>query len=293
MRRWLLLAGSMGVALAAVWACTNTQQTTVYVYPDSGPPPPQDSGAPLPPPPCGPSDVSMLMPSWKPPVGPNAGACSDAQLTSLVASCFTKTSSFAMCNAWLHDPNNQTCFGCWQGPVSAAMWAPFVYARTPGETDYVNIGGCVALADPAQLACGQAIQAEFECEMQACLNACPIPAEPSPSADGGEGGAPDAGTFDAAVVEGAVQNLYACFNYVDQTGCSRYVQAVAACAPALEDAGPAAFCFVANNDTNALKQLFTLACGGAPADGGPPPDAADGAASDAPADAALDAPDGG
>jgi hypothetical protein len=279
--RWSVLLGGVLVALVAMaavlaaGACSSSSPTAPAVV-DSGqpPPPPMDSSPPPPTPPlCGPANVSAFTPTWFPPVGPGTGACTDAQITGLINGCFGANGTSMACGAWYADPNNQACFACTEGPVTATTWAPFVYARNPGETDYVNIGGCVALAQPAALACAKSIQAEFTCEMAACLTACPIP------------GGPDAGVADGGAVKAAVAALYSCYNYVDQTSCKTYVDAVSACATPMFNSGPTAFCYAANKDTTALRQLFTLACGSsAPADGG-----ADAPGSDAPSDAPADA----
>src|SRR5215472_19049032 len=188
-----LLAVFLAIPTVAFLACSTSTSPERILSNDGGGPLPE-TGPPLPPP-CGPSDLSSFSASYKPPIGPNLGVCSDAQLTNLLADCFQSNSTRATCSVWLDDPNNLPCFNCWRGPVTSPMWAPFVYANSPGETDYINIGGCVALADPSALSCGQAIQAELECELAGCLTACPVP---SPQAQ-------DAGTADAAADAGAVE----------------------------------------------------------------------------------------
>ncbi len=210
------------------------------------------------------------------------GTCTDTQLNDLIAACFdSQQASAAACGAWEHDPANQACAACWLGPVTATKsWAPFLYADNPGETDYINIGGCVALADPSNVTCGKAVQAELQCELKACLQQCTVPAF---SADAGN----------ASRVEDASSALYACYSAADQGGCQSYASAASACAAGIEDGGTSAFCFAANKDSGSLLQLFQLACGTVQvADGGPPVDSGPGDAGVTDG-APVDAPDDG
>jgi hypothetical protein len=148
------------------------------------------------------------------------------------------------------------------------MWAPFVFALNPGESNYINIGGCVELADPSQDSCAKMIQAQLACELAACLANCPVPA---PS---------DGGTVDKTTYDNALKALNGCYNVADCAdppgctigGCQTFANAAAQCASPLMAGGPTAFCFQAGSDPMALKQLFTLACGGGSIpDAAPPP----------------------
>ncbi len=198
---------------------------------------------------CSPGDVSQFTPSWKPPVGPHTGDCNDAQLDAVIASCFDPgTSSQKNCNAWFADPTNAGCGKCWAGPVTASKWAPFVYAQNPGESNYVNVSGCIALSEPTELQCAQSFQAAFTCGMAACLANCPVPQ-----------------TGDTAK---ALQDLRACYVTADANGCQTFATLVDKCGAPLVDAGAASFCFAAETDNTALRQLFSLACGPAPTDAG-------------------------
>jgi hypothetical protein len=268
------LSGLLGVAMSA---CTNATNPNSELEGGGIPVPMIDSGGrdtAVPPPLCPPVDAASFAPTWHPPAGPNLGACTDAQLSALIPACFETTSTTTTCGAWLYDPTNSTCLACWQGSVGAATWAPFVHVDNPGEADYVNIGGCVALADPPEIACAHSIQAQLECEMASCLTHCAVPD-------------PDAG---AAAHASALTVLQSCYDYVDRTECESYVAAVSECAAPLEvDGGPVGFCFSANGNNSDLLRLFTLACGG---DAGVPPDGGE-ASSDGGADGPEDAPDAG
>ena len=198
---------------------------------------------------CGPDDAATFTPVWNPPVGPHEGACTTAQLASLVAACFAAFATVDNCTAWEDEPANLKCLGCWAGPTTASRWAPYLYAKNPGESDYLNVSGCVALADPAAVPCAKKLEAALECELAVCLPSCPVPNAASPD--------------ETATAEEA---LGGCYDRVDEGRCSAYASAASACAPALEGAGPAAFCFAASGNTNALLDFFTLACGPGAAD---------------------------
>src|SRR5215472_14434255 len=81
---------------------------------------------------CVPGDVSAFQPTWYPPVGPHAGACTGAQLTAIASSCVDpSTSSSASCGAWQQDPANQGCNGCIFGPETGASQAVLLSASNP------------------------------------------------------------------------------------------------------------------------------------------------------------------
>jgi hypothetical protein len=200
---------------------------------------------------CGPADASAFEPTWDPPVGPHEGACTDAQLEGLISACFAAFATTENCTAWEEEPTNLRCLGCWSGPVTARTWAPYLYVNNPGETDYVNVAGCVALADPVALACARSLEAALQCEFAACLGPCPVP----------NGGTPDQ-------IAAAEQALSDCYDRADESVCKTLVDEGTQCGQPLEDAGPASFCFLTGRSTSALLQLFSLACGGAPTDGG-------------------------
>jgi hypothetical protein len=280
-------------AMALTASCSSSPGNNyLYLPGDDGSTPPQDAAPPDVIIPisdgssCGPGSLANFTPTWAPPVQ-MPGACSDAQLTNLIASCFDMAATQAQCDAWLQDPNNKTCFHCWAGPVTATSWAPYVYALNQGETDYINLGGCVELTDPSQDACAKTLQAAFTCEMAACLANCPVPSGTIP--DGGDATV-DAGTVDPTVRTAAIMALNSCYDQADVGGCKTFADAAATCSnPLMEGGSGAAFCFQAATDNNALKQLFTLACGGTASDAG----AGDSGGSDSGADSSEDGGGGG
>jgi hypothetical protein len=203
---------------------------------------------------CAPGDVSSFVPVYKP--SPRyADACTPDQLAAVIRDCFDPaTDSQSACDVWGRASGNQACLNCWSGPVTTSTWAPYLYVDSEGETTYVNVSGCVVLADPSQLPCAETIQNDFACDLDACEENCPIPTDGSASY--------------------AVAALENCFDSADMGGgCSVYSAGAAgaqACRATLAASGPAAFCFDAEKGgPQALLQYFTLACGAAPpVDGG-------------------------
>jgi hypothetical protein len=128
-----------------------------------------------------------------------------------------------------------------------------------GQQIYVNVGGCVALAAPSEVTCAVETEYELECEMAACVPACPIPK-----------------TGDATTASHA---LGQCLEAADQGVCSKYATQLTACAEMLSAdgaaGGAAAFCYSAATSATALRQYLELACGPPPSEpeGGavPPP----------------------
>jgi hypothetical protein len=200
---------------------------------------------------CGPDDAVSFTPRWNPPAGPHEGACTAAQLAGLVAACFAAFATVDNCTAWEEEPSNLGCLGCWAGPITASRWAPYLYANNPGETDYLNVAGCVALADPTAVPCAKELASALECELALCLPSCPVPNAASPE--------------EVATAENA---LGRCYDKVDDGRCRAFAASASACAGPLEDAGPASFCFAASSNTNALLEFFSLACGSAAKDAG-------------------------
>ncbi len=198
-------------------------------------PPPAEAGA------CAPGDVADFAPDWRPPPNSFTGDCSAAQLQSAVDACFGEKATPGSCAAWRATGDADGCIECLISPSVSRTWAPIV--STLGELELFNVGGCVALADPTQLACAQAVQAALQCEMNACFGLCRLP-------DSGE----------PAAVQGA---LGGCFQAAGAAGCTAYASAASAC---VADAGTVSFCYQAPQDDTALVQLLGVACG--PADGG-------------------------
>jgi hypothetical protein len=264
---WLALAGTGTVLVALGFACTDSgagpasgddSGVTQDVATDAGVP--EDSPADAP---CQPGTATGFVP--KAVTAMQQKACSDAQITAFIGECYSSAATQQTCMTWLASPANFICRvncliteyagtpvtpGITPPPAPVSPWGPIVAVVNRGETDWLDIGACVAIADPSQGACSTAYTNAFECEYYSCAAdpACSVPTDPAES--------------DTAA---HVQALRDCFAAADKGPCATYANAIGgACATA--DAGPGAFCFGAASDNTALTKMVTQQCGGG--DGG-------------------------
>ena len=166
-------------------------------------------------------------------------------------------------------------------PAPTGPWGPLVEVVSHGSMTFVNIGGCVAAADPsaAGQACAGAINAQLECEYYVCAANCPIPE-----------------TADASATNGAEQAFENGMPPPTPVRARRTPRPRMPAFPALPADAPEQYCLdgsLLSQDSvsfdPAFEELIGDMCGGKPRpDGGPedagPKDASDGAA---PADASL------
>jgi hypothetical protein len=204
--------------------------------------------------------------------------CTDAQIVGYVTQCLDPSLPDATaCTAWKAVPENKACIDACPvvsnvaaspvtgnpPPTPAGPWGPLVRISNPGAIDFWNLGGCVATADPspAGQSCGDALNAQLECEYTACAASCPIPLNPP----------------DASLTVAAQSAFIECVFAADSTVCSTYVAAVEQCVAALPSSAPELFCVDAqllSGDPStfdpAAEKLLTTQCGGASGpDGGP------------------------
>lgn len=218
--------------------------------------------------PCVPGSVSKFSPT---PVAPLVfRACSDTNdIPQFIGNCYSDAGTEKTCVTWKDLGANFTCNACLNTvygetnvspppallPVPAPSWGPAVAIYNPGESDWLNVGGCVRVSDPdAGHACGTALTNAFECEFYACaaVPGCSVPEYP-------------------AAAQPRLGELENCFAAAASGVCSSYADtAKSECASYTDagdgDAGPAAFCFRGATDTAALTTLLTQQCGGG--DGG-------------------------
>jgi hypothetical protein len=205
---------------------------------------------------CTPGSLTSFMPAYNLPSGPFKGVCSASQLEDALSLCFgSGAKSGGYCDTWVNASKNADCVACALGPWTGSTWPPILYANNGAEL-FLNVGGCIALADPSQLTCAEAYEYDTECELAACQATCPVPtSDDSP--------------------------FKSCVNAADGDAgaCSSYAGKKASCAADLEsntNTSPASFC-VDNgglaSDTDALLRYLTLACGTGPMEeaGSPPP----------------------
>jgi hypothetical protein len=195
---------------------------------------------------CVPGSLAGFEPAYMTPVGPYANACTVAQLTDAVDACFGPSSSASACNDWVDASANLGCLNCWSGPETNLIWTPILYAVHGGQEVEIDTGGCIALADPSELACAKSVEAIQQCELAACLPSCIIPSDDDLTA------------------------ITKCTSEANMGECLKYAEAAAACESAL-GAGPAAFCLDAFMSAADLIDFFALSCGPKPSDGGSSP----------------------
>jgi hypothetical protein len=226
--------------------------------------------------PCEPGSVKEFKPT---PITPVVSpACSDTNdIAPFVGYCYSDAGEPG-CVAWKILAANIACvadclntvYGAGTAapgdaiPKAGPHWGPTFAVNNPGESDWLNVGGCVAVADPSKegQACATALTNAFECEYYACVAVpgCSVPDYP-------------------ASAQPRLKALQSCFSAADKGACASYASAATnACAsiadggdapdagPDAGDAGSAAFCFRAATDTAALTTMLTQQCGGG--DGG-------------------------
>ncbi len=187
--------------------------------------------------------------------------CTDAQIAGMVSQCFDPSlPDKTACTAWKAIPENANCLGSCPvaSDIAASSWGPLVKITTPGTIEFWNFGGCVATMDPspAAQACGDALDAQLECEAYACATNCPIPTTQ---------------TADAGAIISAEEAFINCTYAADSGPCASWVKAVTDCVAALPATSPARFCvdgtLLSGDPTSfdpAAEKLFGAQCGGAP-----------------------------
>jgi hypothetical protein len=118
---------------------------------------------------CYPHDLSSWSPSWNPPFGAKQGACTDQQITDYYDACRGSNETQALCTAFGQNVQNATCIACMETPVYAAHYGVVVLDM---QTNWLNIAGCIALVEPCNLACAQAINGIAQCLTAACEPSC-------------------------------------------------------------------------------------------------------------------------
>jgi hypothetical protein len=170
-------------------------------------------------------------------------ACTPEQANEYYADCVAAGATQATCIAFMMGTNAPSCASCllsYYGgttghtpnppPASAVSpWGPLIMVN---DLVVLNVGACVALADPsnAGIYCGTALNNVLECEYTACAANCPI--------DG-----PSSSEYLAQV-----DAYESCTNAADQGVCASFVNTQDhACGAYTTDggAGPASFCFAA------------------------------------------------
>jgi hypothetical protein len=114
---------------------------------------------------CWPQDETLFSPTWVPPLGAHLNKCTPAQVSGFYTACLDTISTTTTCNAWTQSAANTTCFGClYTGSTATSYGALIGYSQAL----VINTAGCIALAEPCNTPCAQAISAMYACEDDAC-----------------------------------------------------------------------------------------------------------------------------
>jgi hypothetical protein len=142
-------------------SCTEVPVTVLPAH--GGPACPLDGSA------CYPSDVTSFTPTWIPPVAgaPHAKLCTQAQISEALKDCIdVPTPNGSTCQTWVGQaPANSACLACLETDSSAGRYGAVIRF---GPIASLNVAGCVALAEPCNLPCAKALQAQQRCPFYAC-----------------------------------------------------------------------------------------------------------------------------
>jgi hypothetical protein len=158
--------------------------------------------------------------------------CTTALITQYYNECI---SSAGPCSFQTGSAEMKACAQCLTSQFTDATWGPLVV--TPGLIS-TNNAGCLAILDPSQMACAQAIEAEMECVYAACDPVCG-----NTSSDPG---------FDGWVTCSAAANECGCQSWFAASNCG---QALASAS------SPAAPCFIEQTFEDGYYTMATLFCG--------------------------------
>jgi len=180
---------------------------------------------------CPPVSLTSFTPHWTPP-RKATNACGPGQVTAFINACFNGGPAGA-CNAFEGDAGNTACVNCMESSSSLPEYGPII---TDQSLAHLNRAGCIALADPCNLACAQAVEAVTDCENKACA-ACPL-------ATG-----PDIGVFET------------CTQAADNCSCVPELNAANTCGSAIVP-GPATPCFQGSSFQEGAVDIGVIFCGG-------------------------------
>jgi len=123
---------------------------------------------------CYPHDVTTFTPAWVPPLGPHAGKCTAQQIGDFYTECLGTGASGSACATWTTASANTACDACLETQHTASAFGALV--EYSGIV-YANLPGCVAIVEPCNQACAQAVQALTLCDLGACNPATYCPSQ--------------------------------------------------------------------------------------------------------------------
>jgi len=135
-------------------------RVTVMALPSHGGPAcPTDGSA------CYPANMSSFAPTWVPPLAgtPHKGVCSASAISDVLEACLSSSSTQSGCSSW--EAANQACTACLFTDVTASSYGAMIVS---GTESLANLPACIALAEPCNMPCALAVQADRLCSLEAC-----------------------------------------------------------------------------------------------------------------------------
>jgi hypothetical protein len=118
---------------------------------------------------CFPQNMTSWMPRWSMPFGPRSGACSAQQIADYYADCRGPNETQSLCTGFGADMQNARCIACMETTVGDGTWGVVII---DAPQTWINVPGCIVLAEPCNLACAEAMTAQTDCYVTACGAAC-------------------------------------------------------------------------------------------------------------------------
>jgi hypothetical protein len=94
-----------------------------------------------------------------------AGSCTAQELSTYDTDCIGASATATTCSG-IQSAISSTCYSCLDTQITASKWGPILESPIGGGVVQLNPGGCYA--QQGQMACGMALEAELECEDNAC-----------------------------------------------------------------------------------------------------------------------------
>jgi len=115
---------------------------------------------------CYPHDVSGYMPSYVPSFGAKQGVCTSSDISTYYTDCLASNN----CGFWGGGP---ACLSCLVTDMSLTTYGALI--QFSGVIT-VNTAGCIAAAEPCNVACAQRVQADLLCDNTTCNSGsfCPV-----------------------------------------------------------------------------------------------------------------------
>lgn len=117
---------------------------------------------------CYPHDLTAWSPTWSPPLD-KQGACTAQQISDYYAACRGPNQTPATCRAFAQILDNVACLACMETPVTAAHYGVVI---TDMQANPLNLAGCIALAEPCNTPCAEALNGVLQCSVAACQASC-------------------------------------------------------------------------------------------------------------------------